>query len=147
MPDKGSADEMAALRAALEAAKQRADAAIPGPWAYRENMHGGCGINHDEKRVYAVEILGDCRCRDGSPWREGLQRWSSRVVAAIRDWVEWTDHPDTRDFIVASRTEHPAMADALLAILAAWNQPFYIDRRDGVNAALSQLARDLGASE
>ena len=90
-------------------------AATPGPWFYVEQSHGGFGLKRDENRVYAVDICGDGRGPDCRPWFEGcgFKRWSSRVIAQIKDWAEWTDHPANRDLIIALRNAYPELRDTI----------------------------------
>lgn len=83
------------------------------PWFTLNRSHGGCGVNRDQERIYAVEICGNPRCRDGSLWSEGKKRWYSHIVAVIQDWNE--GHAGDRDGIVALRNH----ADRLIAIARA----------------------------
>jgi hypothetical protein len=106
--------------------KRLSAAATPGPWCYAERKFSGLGVGHDQERVYAVEILGDTRCRDGSKWHEGLKRWSSRVIAIIQDWTAWTDHPANRDLIILLRNH----ADYLIAAA---------EERDAQDSEISRL--------
>jgi hypothetical protein len=90
-PDGG--DRVSTLtRESIQAAKDRADAATEGPWELR-TWRGG-----DFQSV----TLGD-----------SSTVWDGTAQTAEGDYI---DSPDI-DFIVAARTDVPAMAEALLAVL------------------------------
>lgn len=112
------------LRTALEAAKQRADAATPGPWS----------LTRPE---------GDI-----SGFKRGVA-----VAAAYGRQMIWADPPggsfpanDAR-FIAAARAEHPALIEFALAVLAASTMPYYVDRHAALDAAIAKLASALGVQQ
>lgn len=77
------------LRALAERAKQLAEKATAGPW---RSMYGG------EPNMVHVEGLVVCETTRGGREPHG--------------------HDDDADFIAAARTDVPALADALLSLLA-----------------------------
>lgn len=138
---------MPADRIDLKTLKALCEKATPGPWFPIDRTTSGYGgpKGSPDTRTYAVEIRGDGCCRDGSPWREGLLRWSSRIVAVIQDWAQWTDHPANRDFICAARTALPALITEVEALRAELEDER--DRSDGYQDLIEQIEAALGLED